>query len=145
LVKEFAINGIIMTIITVISNIVLLYFFDFKIIGYLISLILAEVVALGYKYYAFNGIQRIKELKWDSGLLQSMLKFSVPIVPTSAIWWIINGSTRYFVLFFVGTSGNGLYAVANKIPSIIAMLTSIFSQAWQLSSFEEYESESKNA
>src|SRR5699024_2237789 len=55
----------------------------------------------------------------------------------------INSSSRYFILFFVGASGNGLFSVANKIPQALFMITNIFSQAWQLSSFEEQESEDK--
>lgn len=144
LVKEFAINGILMTLVTVVSNIVLLVFLNFKVEGYILSLILAALASNLYLFYASNGISRLKMYNGDLSKLKEMLQFSIPIIPNSAIWWIINSSTRYFILFFIGATGNGIYAVANKIPSVISMATSIFSQAWQLSSFEEFESDTKD-
>lgn len=143
-VKEFAINGILMTLVTVISNIVLLVFLNFKVEGYILSLILAALVSNIYLLYVSDGIKRIKVYNPDKALFQEMLTFSLPIIPNTAMWWIINSSTRYFILYFVGAAGNGIYAIASKIPSIISMATGIFSQAWQLSSFEEYESGSKD-
>src|SRR5699024_4817864 len=37
-------------------------------------------------------------------------------------------------------SANGLYAVANKIPSLVSVFVTIFTQAWQISAIEEYKS-----
>lgn len=144
LVKEFAINGILMTLVTVISNVVLLVYLNFKVEGYILSLILAALASNVYLFYASSGVMRLKMYNSDQFLLKEMLEFSIPIIPNSAMWWIINSSTRYFILYFIGTAGNGIYAVANKIPAVISIATGIFSQAWQLSSFEEYESESKD-
>lgn len=144
LVKEYALNGILMTLVTVISNIILLVYLDFKVEGYILSLIFAALASNIYLLYASDGLTRIKMYNFDRGLLKEMLEFSVPIIPNSAMWWIINSSTRYFILYFIGAAGNGIYAVANKIPALISMVTGIFSQAWQLSSFEEYESDTKD-
>ncbi|MFV8806034.1 lipopolysaccharide biosynthesis protein [Aerococcus urinaeequi] len=144
LIKEFAINGILMTIVTVFSNLVLLVVFNFRVEGYMLSLIIATLSSNIYLFFVSNGNLRIERYSPDNQLLKGMLTYSVPMIPNSAMWWLINSSTRYFILFFVGTAGNGIYAVANKIPAIITMVTGIFSQAWQLSSFEEYDSESKS-
>ena len=144
LVKEYALNGILMTLVTVISNIFLLVYLKFKVEGYILSLIFAALASNIYLLYISDGLTKIKNYNFDRGLLKEMLAFSIPIIPNSAMWWIINGSTRYFVLYFIGAAGNGIYAVANKIPALISMATGIFSQAWQLSSFEEYESETKD-
>lgn len=144
LVKQFAFNGIITTIVTVISNILLLIVFDFGLDGYLFSILLATFISNIYLLICISKRINIFNFNYNRSLLKEMLTFSVPIIPTSAIWWIINGSTRYFILFFLNTSANGIFAVANKIPSIISLLSGIFFQAWQLSSFEEYESEDKD-
>lgn len=144
LVKEFALNGILMTFITVISNLVLLIFLNFKVEGYIISLILATLTSNIYLFFVSDGFKRLRLYSPEKKLFKKMLRFSIPIIPNSAMWWIINSSTRYFILFYIGATGNGIYAVANKIPGFISMITGIFSQAWQLSSFEEYESETKD-
>lgn len=144
LVKEFAINGILMTSITVLSNIVLLVFLNFKVEGYIYSLILAALGSNLYLFYASKGLARLKFYNPDKKLFKEMLKYSIPIVPNSAMWWIINSSTRFFILYFIDVAANGIYAVSNKIPAIISMATGVFSQAWQLTSFEEFESDNKD-
>jgi O-antigen/teichoic acid export membrane protein len=44
---------------------------------------------------------------------------------------------------FIGSSANGLYTAASKIPNFIIMFSSIFIDAWQLSAVDEYDSEGK--
>lgn len=144
LVKQFAFNGILTTLVTVLSNILFLLVFDYGINGYIISIILATIVSNIYIFLNIEGFKRIKKFNVDKKLYRQMLNFSVPMIPNSMMWWIINGSTKYFIAYFVGSAGNGIYAVATKIPSLISVITEIFSQAWQISSFEEYESESRD-
>lgn len=137
-VKEFAFNGVLMTLVTVTSNILLLLVLDFGVEGYLSSMIIANIASNLFLLRTSNGGKHFRKIKMDFELAKSMLKFSMPIIPNTVMWWVINGSTRYFILYFVGPFGNGLYAIANKVPSILQLLTNIFTQAWQLSSFEEY-------
>ncbi|UUX35237.1 lipopolysaccharide biosynthesis protein [Fundicoccus culcitae] len=144
LVKQYAINGIIMTLVTVSTNLLLLVVFDFGINGYIISLIIAVFISNLYLLFSISNIINLIPKFFDVNLYKEMLSFSIPIIPNTVMWWLINGSTRYFLLYFVGTAANGLFAVANKIPSIISMVTNIFMQAWQLSSFEEYNSSDKD-
>lgn len=144
LVKQFAFNGILTTILTVISNILLLLVFDFGISGYIISIIASTLFSNIYIFLVVNGFNRLRNFSIDKRLHKQMLKFSIPMVPNSAMWWIINGSTKYFIAYFVGSTGNGIYAVATKIPSLISVVNEIFTQAWQISSFEEYNSKDKD-
>lgn len=144
LVRQFAINGIITTIVTVVSNVILLIVFDLGLNGYLISILLATFISNLYLLGCISKKINIFSYNFNPKLFIKMLKFSIPIIPTSAIWWIINGSTRYFILYFLNASANGIFAVANKIPSVISLFSGIFFQAWQLSSFEEYDSEDKD-
>lgn len=143
-VKVYAFNGIIMTLLTGFSNIFLLVYFQVGLDGYLWSIIIANIGAILYLSFKLKVWQIINFYKLDMKLIKEMLIYSVPIIPNSIMWWLINSSSRYFVLFFVGASGNGIYAVANKIPNLLSMLNSIFSQAWQLSAIEEYGSEKKS-
>lgn len=143
-VKAFALSGIIQTLTVVLLNILFLIVFKLGINGYFISLILSYFITNVYmfliskKYFLFS----LKKINYD--LYSLCLKYSLPLIPNSIIWWIINGTTRFFILFFIDASANGLFAVANKIPSLINIMTNIFTQAWQLSSFEEYNSEDKD-
>jgi O-antigen/teichoic acid export membrane protein len=44
----------------------------------------------------------------------------------------------------LGASANGLFAVAQKIPSVLSIISSIFAQSWQLSAIEEYDSKDRS-
>lgn len=143
-VKIYAINGILMTFIMASTNIIFLVCLNLRVNGYLLSSITAFICSIIFLMFFCDFKQYFNLKYFDIGALLKMFKYSVPLIPNYSIWWFINGATRYFILFFVGASGNGLFAVANKIPSLISMFTDVFSQAWQMSAFEEYDSEDKS-
>lgn len=143
-VKQFALNGLINTIVTVVLNIILLAKFSMGIRGYFISIIIAYIVCNLYlikslmiwKYFSINNIQ--------FKLIKEMTLYSIPVIPNSLMWWIMNSVDRYTIIALLGVSSNGIYAIANKIPTVLNILYSIFSQAWQLSAIEEAENDQKS-
>lgn len=143
-IKEFAFNGILMTLITAGLNVYFLLFLKIGLSGYLLSMIIANVISNIYLFLVVEGYKLFSVKNINQSLLNKMLSYSVPLIPNNIMWWLINGSTRYFILIFLGAGANGIFAVANKIPSILSMATNIFSQAWQLSAFEEYNTEDKS-
>lgn len=66
-----------------------------------------------------------------------MLKFSAPLIPTYILWWITSASDRWFVKGMVGSAENGIYSVSYKLPTLLMLVTTMFYQAWQMSSIEE--------
>lgn len=142
-VKSFAINGILLTSSTALFNLLFLVLMDKGIEGYLLSIICANLVSLVYLSVSVNSIKNIKLKYFDIDLIKNMLVYSIPLIPNSIMWWLINASSRFFIFSFVGLSANGLFAVASKIPSLLGIVAEIFSQAWQLSAVEEYERENE--
>lgn len=143
-IKIYAFNGILMTLVTVLSNILLLIYFKFGIDGYMLSLILANCISIIYLFILGNLKKFLSIKNFNISLLKKMLVYSAPLIPNMIMWWLINSSTRYFILYYIGASANGIYAVANKIPALISTLTTIFAQAWQLSAIEEFDAEDKS-
>lgn len=143
-IKIYALNGIIMTIVTGIMNIILLINFNLGIDGYLLSIIIGNIASIIFLVFAAKIYKHINIQEYNKHLMKNMLVYSVPLIPNAFMWWIINASSRYFILFFVGAGANGLFAVANKIPSLLSILNTIFFQAWQLSAIEEYDSKNKS-
>jgi len=47
--------------------------------------------------------------------MKSYLKWGIPLIPNSAIWWIIQASDRYIIAYFLGESAVGIYSIANTI------------------------------
>ena len=138
--RIFAFSGVINTLVFASTNLILLVFFNGGVRAYLGSYLVAIIVATLYIVFRTHLWKTIKLTEFSYSLLKRMLKYSVPLIPNSLAWWFTNDSSRYFILIFVGISGNGLFAVANKIPTIINMFFSVFTQAWQISAVDEFKS-----
>lgn len=144
-VKVFALNGIIFAFTTAIMNVILIAYFKLGITGYLWSIVLGLISSLMYMNLKVNIMGYIRLKYINKIVIKGLLIYSVPLMPNSIIWWIINASSRYFILIFVGASYNGLFAVASKIPSVLSIFNSIFFKAWQLSAIEEYNTLDKDS
>lgn len=136
-VKIFAFNGILNTSVMISLNIILIVKFNMGIKGYLISIIIAEFISCIYLLYFGKLIKFFDFNSYNKTLTKQMLKYSIPLIPNSMMWWIMNVSDRYMIGLILGIESNGLYAIANKIPSLLNIANSIFFQAWQLSAIEE--------
>ena len=59
-----------------------------------------------------------------------MLVFSLPLVPGSVAFWVINLSAAYFIQMMNDTREVGLYYVGANIASVLALLSGAFQMAW---------------
>lgn len=140
-IKRFAISGIINSITLVVLNVIFLVFLKMGIKGYLLSLIMAHVIAGVFSFFVSKAYIYIEKNRINRVLLRNMLIFSVPNIPNMLSWWINNISSRYFILGFCGVGIAGMFTAASKLPSIVHLLSTIFQQAWQYSSSKEIKSE----
>ncbi len=127
------------TLVSVLCNILLLVIMDWGITGYLTSAgagMLAANIIIFRKIHIIGLLSEGKSRQ--RGLAMEMLSYSVPLVSSGIAWWINSASDRYFVMYYLGAGQNGIYSVAYKIPSILQMLQSVFSQAWLISIYQEY-------
>ena len=139
-VKLFTIIGILFAVMNAILNIIFLKYLDKGISGYFEASIISSVVVITGTFF-FGGLLRYGCIKQISlKVIKEMLTYSIPLMPNAFAWWFTTDASRYFILFFVGTEGNGLYAVANKVPALLTLFFSVFSQAWQISAVEEFNS-----
>lgn len=142
-VKLFATNGCMITFFMLILNIVFLSIFNLNIKGYLLSYIIAYLIGNLFLVFRLKVWNYLNIKSYNNILAKEMLMYSVPLIPNALMWWLMNVSDRYIITFFLGVSANGIYAVANKIPTVLNLVYSIFSQAWQLSAIEESDSKNK--
>ena len=139
--KAFAANGIVITFATAISNVLALAVFHLGVGGYLASMVVAQLVGAAHLVASCRLWTLLSPSSLDKGALKGMLRYCIPLIPNSLMWWIMSASDRYVILFFIGAGANGLYNVAQKIPSIVNIVYNIFMQAWQISAIEERDSE----
>jgi O-antigen/teichoic acid export membrane protein len=53
------------------------------------------------------------------------------------MWWVTNVSGSFFITSVHGFEYTGVYNAAYKLPNIIALVSGIFSQAWNMSAITE--------
>ena len=141
--KSFAIGNIINTLVIAILNVVFLVYLKKGILGYFNAYIISNIITLIYAFFVGKVWKNLKKFSFDKSLFIKMSKYSIVLIPTSFMWWIMNSSDRIMVTKFIGESANGLYAVSYKIPTILTTVAGIFNQAWFFSAVNEKDSEDK--
>ena len=136
-VKPFAIKGIICTAANLLFNILFLLVFKLGVTGYLLANICGDFVAVLYMVWGGDLLDYIEPRQVTKKIFIEMLRFSVPLIPTTICWWIVNMSDRYMITYMVNESANGVYAAAYKIPNIMITVTGIFINVWQMSLVNE--------
>lgn len=144
-VKLFAVDGIIATATTLLFTILFLGPFKWGVTGYIVAIIASDACSIIFFIITARLYRYVKPRLVEKGITGQMLKYCVPLIPTVILWWIINVSDRYMVTYFVGSSANGLYTAASKIPNFVILFSQIFIDAWQLSAVDDEESREERA
>ena len=131
--KLFAGQGILNTALVIGLNILFLPVLDYGVTGYVCSIILADLLTTVFLIAVTRLWRAVKPRTISRRTVRTMLKFCLPLVPTTIFWWITGVSDRYMVAAMVSEEVNGLYAAAYKIPNLLIYAISIFDSAWKLS------------
>lgn len=140
LLFRFAIGNILQTLFIALFNILFLLVFRWGIKGYLLAYISANLLTSMYAFIAGNLKDVILHFNVDKKLWIEMVKYAVVLIPNSFMWWIMNSLDRVMLTSMVGVGIVGIYAVSNKIPSLLSVATSIFNQAYSYSAIKENDS-----
>lgn len=135
-IRLFAWQGVLNTAMVIGLNILFLAVFRLGITGYVLSVVLADGLCSLY-IFGREKLWRMLTLGLSCELFRQMLRYSIPLIPTTIFWWITSVSDRYMIAAFLGTEDTGIYAVAYKIPTLLTLLSGIFLEAWQFSAVDE--------
>ncbi len=143
-VKLFAFDGVLSTIMTILFNILFLMAFHMGVTGYVLATIAADFCSSVFLFLMASLWRYFRPKKFNWTLTKSMLRYCVPLIPTSLFWWITNVSDKYIVTALVGSEENGLYSIAYKIPNLLVLVSNIFTEAWQMTAVTEKDSADKS-
>lgn len=143
--KAYAVCSILQTLILALSNLVLLKYIKIGVRGYLLSTIAGVTVSFFLSFWAGDVRSALKKGRFDPALLRQMVRFSAPLILNNISWWVIQSSDKFMLEYMIGAAALGLYTAAAKIPALINVIISIFSQAWGISSVKEYEASNDNS
>ena len=139
--REYAICNILHILVISISNIIFLIYYRTGIKGYFWSIILSDIIVSIISAFVGDVFDVVINISVDLPLLKSMLQFSIPMIPSSLSWWIMNYFDSTMVTKMLGSEANGIYAASYKLPTIVSVLSNVFNRAWTYSAIREDSSE----
>lgn len=128
--KLFVISGLINTLVASVINVILIVKYNLGVeslfiaqsIGFILQAIIIEL--------NMKSISKIKFSHLDVKIMKSMLLFSIPLCIASVSYWLLTGFTKLNINYQLGSFDNGIYSVANRFASLIALGVSVFQYAW---------------
>lgn len=136
-VKLYAVDGIVTTVSAIVYNLILLGAFKCGVIGYVFAVVLGDFTSIIFLNVSTKLITQYRPIGNDKTLRNSMLRYSIPLMPTMIMWWIINASDQFMITGMLGDKENSLYSFAYKFPNLVTIVVGIFSQAWRMSAITE--------
>lgn len=146
MVKLFSLDGILATLTLFIFNLIFIAGLKMGVKGFMISVILSDLCSSVFLIVAANLRKFFSFRYFSSSLAKEMMIFSLPLIPTIVMWTITGLSDRLFIRYMhssraeLGADAAGIYSVANRIPNLISMVSTIFFQAWNMSAITENDS-----
>ncbi len=104
----------------------------------LLAHILSTVVLILYSEIKIRALQYFDILSLRKDAFVKMMRFSVPLMPNAAFWWLTSSVNNVIVSARLGMNVNGIYTVSNKFSSTLNMVTSVLNMSWQDTAIADY-------
>lgn len=129
--KEYSISSIITGIMYLIINSTMILYLHFGADSILIASAITNFFVIIYSFFVSKIYKYFKISYINKSKLKELLIYSIPMIPNSLSWWIVNVSDRTLVVIFLGSAFNGIYSVSCKFSNLLNSIFSIFSMSWQ--------------
>ena len=126
----YSIASFISAAITIVFNVIFIAGFRMGAYGMFLATVLAKLIAIVYLFLFTKTWNYFSIFLFKKHLFKVIFKYSIPLVPNQLSWWIVNASDRSIIAYFISTTANGIYSIANKFSSIYVMFFSIFNLSW---------------
>lgn len=127
---KFSIASIVAGLSTVILNITFIVFLKMGASGMLLAVAIGNILSIIYLVISLKLYSYIDKSLTSHKQKKALLKYSLPLIPNSVSWWVINAADRLIITTILGIASNGIYAVAYKFPQIFSALYSFFGMSW---------------
>lgn len=132
----YSISGVVLTVLMAVLAIILLPINGLS--GYLLSIVLANIgsalfLLVSCRFHRYVSIHSI-----DIEYLKRLLKYGIPLIPNSVMWWLMNGLNRPLMEVQLGLSAIGIYSVAYKFPTVLSMVFQVISHSMSITVVDEF-------
>ncbi len=135
-IMVYSITGIVLTVCTALFSFLLIPNHGVK--GYVLSIILSHCIAALYAFIFSKAYTYFSVYSINISDCRKMLNYSIPLIPNSIMWWLVGALNRPIMENYIGMHAIGIYAVANKFPTILSTVYNMFSTSFVISVIEEF-------
>lgn len=132
--KLYTIINFFSSLIQILLNVILIVVCKLGIYGLLIAAIVSHTICSLIIFFKLQMYSYISVKSYNKNLMKRMIKYSIPLVPNSLSWTIVNLSDRIVISSVMGTSANGIYSMSYKFPTLMNTIYGFFYTAWKESS-----------
>lgn len=130
---DFALSGVICSVINLTLNVVLIAAFgwDYRAlyVGYVVGAV-AQTLYLAFRIGIFRRLQWRKSIA-NNRLTRELLRFSLPLCFNTVAYWFLASASKIIYNFIWGNSASGIFAIGQKFGTLITLVTTCFTFAWQ--------------
>lgn len=127
----FVRSSILYSLVYAVLAVVNLTLTDTKIQGLIWANIAGSIITCSYLIFSGGLLRYLSVSALNLPFSKALLQYSIPLIPNTLSWWAISSANRYFILAWCGKAANGIFAISQKIPTLLLLFTGIFYQAWQ--------------
>lgn len=133
----YGLSNVIVSLTMVILNIIFVSVLHFGESSLVLSTMIAHAENLLILLFFVK--MRPKRRWFDKALLKQMLKFAVPLIPTTLMIWVLSLSDRYVLLHYHGDAEVGLYGIGLRFTNLMNVVISAVSMAYTTFAFSSKE------
>lgn len=127
---KYTIASFISALATTVLNVIALVILKMGLQGLFMSTLVAQLLTLIYLVFSSKAYEYLSLKNVQIKTFKSVCAYSIPLIPNSLAWWVVNASDRTIITHFLGTAANGIYSVANKFPNVFIQFYNILNLSW---------------
>lgn len=106
--------------------------------GYIFAMAGGYVSSISYLVVRGRLWTAVRLQYFSVGELGPIFRFSLPLMLTGALWWVINSVNRVFLAEFRSLEELGVFAGASRVSLMVTTVVVVAMQAWQIAVNEEH-------
>lgn len=114
-------------IIQFVLTLVIVLYLNMSLVGVFYARLISSLLMFIITIIIFRNIIKFEII--NKKLIQ-LLKYGLPLVPISIMYWVMNAADRYFLNGYTNLNQVGLYSLALKIATIMSLFVTAVQMAW---------------
>lgn len=127
----YASAGLLGSVVTILSNIVLIVFVHMDYSALFLSSCVGYICNIALVGWGIRIDRLISFRAFDRNLFMQLVRFSLPLSVNSVAYWFLASYNQIAITNILGNESTGDYSIALRFGSFVTLFTTCFNMAWQ--------------